>query len=713
MSSPNKKQVINKLKDQKLPNILNWIVTNLNVDELIKCLKEVNPAAAELLERRNVSENSISYINEPTVSGSFDDYRMRVIDTFKDSNIIPIAAFPGPLVFKEDKNVNVDYANDLQWPIFYLSIIKSRGKNTYTTSCVKVATFNNLLNIKKKTTITQILVDDQKLNAHDISEEFRKFLLKHGLAAKSGTKKSLDKGDGKFENYDVYTITNAGDYNGIDTDSFLMPYGKGKDIWEKVDDRPNDIYFIYSVRFYDENLKKLWNSHIQNSRCVLLATSDRMGDNKYLINRYNKMNRWELEWYNEKEIEKHCKKGQWEDTFPKLDREKITEELNKRYQENLLYSNRVFPGYVNGDNWKDQVGDGLDLRTQYKNADWMQREIPSEGRLLPQFNIGFDRNGNPVYKPKNYERVSFTSSSSQGGGAGGGGAGGDNGGGKEDEEIGATGATVAKYLKFGELQSAAAERNVYIAGVRERKGNRDFLSYMFDPHKNSGPSWSGTKKSISPSWKSERQIINLINKKEKSYRPTKSGVRSFMKLDNVMLPDSKFNFGTDLQLQPLHPMQFGYMKKAMKKWPVDRSYGQLYPLGKDAFFKGRHKGVSSTFSEQFSKEHGLWSRPKMVPNNTFVAQFQFGKKKKKSCFGSSNNYNATVGKGRINDWNRRGIMNHYTGKPMAGLSRVEYGYNGTQGVYGGYTGVAGYPALSKQTIEQGLVPVKMVAGRRK
>lgn len=700
-----KEAIIKKLEKLKLPDILNWIVTNLNIDKLITCLKEVNPAAAELLERRNVSENSISYINEPTKPGSFDDYRMRVIDTFKGSNIIPIAAFPGPLKFYLTQN-DVDYVNDIQWPIFYVSIIKSKGKTT--TSDVKVATFNKLIEKIKPQSIQSVLLDNEKLDAHDISEAFRKFLIKNRLAVNSLNKKKLMNGE-NIKEYAIYIMNNTNGYDGIDTDSFLMPYGIGKNIWEKVDDKLNNIYFIYSVRFYDEKLKELWNNHIENSRCVLLATSDRMGKNKYLINRYNKKNKWEQEWYNEDEIKKHCTKDDpWKDTFPKLKHNKITEELNKRYQENLLYSNRIFPGYVSEENWEDQVGNNLDLRTQYDNPKWMERQI-EDPRLLPEFNIKFNKDDKPDYQNPTYKKVQFppglvgTSDQnpleSQGGGA------------ADDGATGATGTNPKS--KFGELQSAAAEKNLYIAGVRESGGKRDFLSYMFDPHKNNGPSWNGTKKSASPSWKSERQVLNLINKKEKSYRPTKSGVKSFMKLENIMLPESKFKFGSDLQLQPLHPMQFGYMKKAIKKWPVDRSYGQLYPLGKDAFFKGRHKGVSSTFSEQFSKRHGLWSKPKMVPNNTFVAQFQFGKKKKKSCFGSSNNYNATVGKGRVNDWNRMGIVNHYTGHPMAGLSKVKYGYNGTQGVYGGYTGVGGYPALSNQTIEQGLVPVRMVSGRRK
>ena len=51
------------------------------------------------------------------------------------------------------------------------------------------------------------------------------------------------------------------------------------------------------------------------------------------------------------------------------------------------------------------------------------------------------------------------------------------------------------------------------------------------------------------------------------------------------------------------------------------------------------------------------------------------------------------------------MYNSYTGKYQSGIADNRYGYRGTQGPYGGYTGAAGFPAFSTQTLQQGLVPI--------
>jgi hypothetical protein len=217
---------------------------------------------------------------------------------------------------------------------------------------------------------------------------------------------------------------------------------------------------------------------------------------------------------------------------------------------------------------------------------------------------------------------------------------------------------------------------------------------MFDPK---NKKWKKDRnKEFKGEWKSENQIQDILEKRKSTTRPTQKGLEGFMELQNLELPANKFAYGRDMQLEPLHYSQFGYMQNAASKWPVNRSYGQLYPLGKDAFFKGRHKGVSSTFSQKFSEDHGLWEPVKRVQRPRYFGEFQYGgmSRKKSHCFGSS----------EPNSWTRGGIMNGYTGKRMAGIADNLYGYKGTQAAWGGYTGVGGAPSFSTQSIMQGLVP---------
>ena len=83
--------------------------------------------------------------------------------------------------------------------------------------------------------------------------------------------------------------------------------------------------------------------------------------------------------------------------------------------------------------------------------------------------------------------------------------------------------------------------------------------------------------------------------------------------------------------------------------------GQLFalPAGPSAYFKGPHKGISSTFSEQFAIQHGLAHPPNRRMRNgpknfngknsrgplrERRAEFQFGRQKRRkgnSCFGTS------------------------------------------------------------------------------
>jgi hypothetical protein len=179
------------------------------------------------------------------------------------------------------------------------------------------------------------------------------------------------------------------------------------------------------------------------------------------------------------------------------------------------------------------------------------------------------------------------------------------------------GRQVQKIQRFG------ARRNMYITAIKgsgkSKSKSLKFLTYGFKNGK-----WD--KKG---SWKSFDSI-----KKSKQFngKTSKAGLQNFFGLKNLYINKSA-GFGSKnggcktIALQPVHPMSFGYARKGCNE---DRTYGQLFPLGKNAYVKGQHKGVSSTFSEAFAKRHGLYpASPSKIPNKWTYNQSQFGKKKKK------------------------------------------------------------------------------------
>jgi len=354
-------------------------------------------------------------------------------------------------------------------------------------------------------------------------------------------------------------------------------------------------------------------------------------------------------------------------------------------------------------------------------------------------------------------------------------------------------------LFFG-LQQKAAHRNMYMTTARMGTRGPKFQVYSFKNGK-----WS------KPSWKSARMILK---EKEFKGKTSKKGLLEFLGLKDLF-PSSKFG---DCQLPPLQPSSFGYIKRTkFGNCSNDRTYGQLFPLGKYAYVDGLHRGVSSNFSEAFAKSKGLYPPPRTrVKNKWTYNQMQFGglpgafewknnpeqeaimaafgkkkrkrtvkkkvvkkkvvkkkvvkkkvvkkkkpsstlikkaiklgirvtigkttrryktekvlkkqiktaeqklkkssfgstkkkvgvikrkkttkkkvtrsnnlslKKKKKSCFGMK--------KTKPNEWGP--VMNAYTGRPIFGIPNNQYGYKGTQPVFGGNTGVVGYSGLGSQT----------------
>jgi hypothetical protein len=234
-----------------------------------------------------------------------------------------------------------------------------------------------------------------------------------------------------------------------------------------------------------------------------------------------------------------------------------------------------------------------------------------------------------------------------------------------------------------QLREFLARYNINTAGMKFGKtpNSHKFLVYLFD-EKNKDWMRSRDKKPKAQ-WKTMKQLADIVKYKEKHNmhkKVSKFGLSNFMSFDDVYLNKKQFNYGKDIQFKPLPPSQFGYLNEYSKKhgFPVQRNGFQLYPLGKDAYFKGRHQGVSATFSEEFSKKHGLWKpqlniqKAKQGPR----PEFQFGQ----SCFGRA----------RPNDYGKE--WNSYTQRYQNGIPKSQYGYHGTQSVGTSFTGIAGYPA---------------------
>lgn len=236
---------------------------------------------------------------------------------------------------------------------------------------------------------------------------------------------------------------------------------------------------------------------------------------------------------------------------------------------------------------------------------------------------------------------------------------------------------------FGNLQRRAAMKNLYVTGVKFGKSPK-FYTYMFSPENRN---WMKNKKGdVVGKWLSGSSLERKI-KELNVPRVSDKTTKAFMQFQDVMIPAKEFEKDPVEQLSPLQPSAFGYMQKVL----------QLYPLGKGAYLKGPHQGVSSTYSQAYSERHGLWNMPKTVPvKRSSVPEFQYGmQRKKSSCFG------------KANEWSTKGPLNAWTGRRIPGIEKYSYGYRGTQSVYGGNTGVAGYPSLGSQQLRQGLVPFKV------
>ena len=558
------------------------------------------------------------------------------------------------------------------------------------------------------------------------------------------------------QRYNLIELKVKGDYNqkDIDLDYFIVPYGRGS-AWTNMDE--TGYHHIYSDRYYPD-IKEYWENNVKNTNCGLLAYDENRNpkEGQFLV-KYYENKKFKMDWMSKKEMETKCEK-QTDVNFYNgkiFNPADITQELNSLVEGAPHYYTRVFGDYATGPFWKEKV----DMRTY--DASKYRRMMPKTNPLITnhgEHNVDKDKSG--------YDRARGGGGDGGGGDGEGVGASGAGEGASAKGDFGSRysgfGLTPVEYgvttvaslnreinerngipfmgpdflipgdtkvnackikllnqaveaiLKgrreagyaFGrnvrcssseKLQRNAAKGNVYLLGARfgsklgskfgSGNSSRDkLLAMVFNPK--SG--WSGS----GPKWMSSKELSGAVND-GLSQRVSKEGISNFMKLGNLQIPEQHFK-ELSVQFGALEPSAFGYNQKVLKKLNKEQSGHQLYPLGKGAYLKGKHAGVSATYSQQHSERLGLWPKPKPVSRMVPKSQAQFGR----SCFGKT-----VKAKNSPNNWSNNSIISAYTGKPMPGINRAVYGVNGTQGVYGGFTGTGGYPALSDMTISQGLVPL--------
>lgn len=681
--------ILEQLKTKSVIEIIQWIVTNLEVTQLIECLKEINISSYNaFVQEKELSKDVTGTfpVNFPYQAGSIEDTLLGIIEMSKTSRYIPIGYIPKLLPkAHSDKPMKIS--------IVYLLKVKGKKKN-YCTGTAEIATIDEFINLvigSQKDDIT--IPEDERIDTKDIKRSFTNLLVKLQEVKVHG-KKFVDVIKKKKK-----TTVQFNNEKPKDIDLFLMPYGMGT-AWEyEKEEKKQGVYHIYS-RLFEPNKHDQWDQYFKDgkSNCALLAFDDSRPCSKYFVKRYEHNGKFdEYGWYRKEDLKNYCN-GTWNSEKLKVREE--AQYLNN-VKKGVPFHTRVYGKWMPKNIWKSNEDLRMYTRGMYKsrlptdiienidNCDNKQKATEESfvegatgatgelswllGAMNPDENDDEQR-----AQIKRIQNVYKDSESCM--------------------------LNAQEYSSFGTLQLAAAKKNVYITGVRF--GNKPkFYAYLFN--KNNEKKWQEdrTTKNIKGQWLGEQQLIKVLQG-QKSPRVSENTTRAFKKFENVMMPVTEFNYGTDVQLNPLHPSAFGYVQK-QKVWPINRSHGQLFPLGKDAFFKGPHQGVSSTFSEQFSKKHGLWNSVPVVPEKQkIVGQFQYGnnmRKKKKSCFGSS----------EPNMWTRNGVKNFYTGRTMSGIPNNQYGYKGTQWVFGGNTGLRGYPGLSNQNVRQGLLPRRSVVGIKK
>jgi hypothetical protein len=779
--------ILNKLKDKPVLEIIEWMASNLNIEQLIGCLKEINPVDYDRFVQQNIQvpkspQMSRVPINFPVAPESFDDVKMYVINITKKSNIIPIAIFPTCMysTIKMKSKLVVDFSdvyNDrelkksykarkeiidkVQKPIVdeivnlirdkitrsNLALGKIRERPFYTVIYAEKlpnGDISDYLNTGSITDITSRLKEKpNKIKSksgftaikayrylYHFMEIYFKILqgafdIKPNLMSitryGSGGNTEIPSGIKLISGVGVgVTLIDrmiqpeAPNIENWNIDVFLMPYGLG-DGWIQ---KPNQLYYpVHSERqlvgeldnYFDISKGKPWNV-FTNSTCVLLAY-DLSKSKPFLIQNYNQVGKpTNIQWKSEKELG-DCVQLDIRSGIQKLNATSVTNDLNN-FENKLLaapYASRVYGEFTNTVQWENPGT--TDLRFQDVNADVFLKRYVAEGSepFTAATQDAMDKAINTI------KTVNSISDSVDEGAIG----------------AGASGPIRDIDSSFGRLQRVAAKRNVYITGARFGKSGLNFLTFMFDP---STQKWAtDPKKKFNGKWKSETELKGMLSQSS-STTPTTKGIHNFFEMKDMKLNQSQFKFGKDYQLPPVHYSSFGYYQKAMEVMNKREQGPQLYPLGKYAYLKGPHAGVSATFSEADSRSLGLWPAPRMSKaSGQNMSEFQFGQPKYASQFGKSKYASQfgrqlktvksptkktvksptkktvkshtkktkqivslskltklkkhSFGNAKPNDYSM--VTSAYTGKLFPGIEKARYSFNGTQGTSAGFTGIVG------------------------
>jgi hypothetical protein len=770
--------ILNKLKDKPVLEIIEWMASNLNIEQLIGCLKEINPVDYDRFVQQNIQvpkspQMSRVPINFPVAPESFDDVKMYVINITKNSNIIPIAIFPlsmydtklmGTNLIKTDKHKNdvekerhdagiVERAfshtkklkmSDLAlkqgkeyayYSIVYAEKLSSGEISEYMNNASipeilqMVQSTKTVNKINKKLTYLRLynsLFRFMEIYFRIVSSMFNTF--KEGSKVRNSVMEITKYPNDKIATPNkIKLIYNYGVGVTIDDryipqnikiidenlEVFIMPYGLG-DAWTTEAGQP--YYPIQSEGQVNKSIlgKYFKNKKFVDSTCVLLAY-DLSKSKPFLIQNYNQHgNPTTIQWKSEKELG-DCVQLDTRSGIQKLNATSVTNALNN-FENKLLaapYASRVYGEFTNTNQWENPGT--TDLRFQDVNADVFLNRSVAEG-TEPFTEATQDA------MDKAIKTVNSISDSVDEGAIG----------------AGASGPIRDIDSSFGRLQRVAAKRNVYITGARFGKSGLNFLTFMFDP---STQKWAtDPKKKFNGKWKSETELKGMLSQSS-STTPTTKGIHNFFEMKDMKLNQSQFKFGKDYQLPPVHYSSFGYYQKAMEVMNKREQGPQLYPLGKYAYLKGPHAGVSATFSEADSRSLGLWPAPRMSKaSGQNMSEFQFGQPKYASQFGRQlktvksptkktvksptkktvksptkktvkSPTKKTVksptkktkqivslskltklkkhsfGNAKPNDYSM--VTSAYTGKLFPGIEKARYSFNGTQGTSAGFTGIVG------------------------
>lgn len=709
------KKLIDKLKVKPVSAIINWMVENMPLSDLMECIRTINPKLEENLASSAKASSSVQNITggiskmtlgagipvnavNAVVAYSMKNYesderkKIDFIERTRDLNVVPIGFIPANLskykelefVYITDKSQIENYNSDDGANI---RIVES---DTFTGIEMKITGKSGVWNpinnkLPAKTITLKILM-----------QYFRGFLELYFTGYKTyhieDEYKLYDKpvSDTKYKKK-VY----------IDTDRFLIPYGVGNAWTYSKDESKYGVYQIYSFIFMDKNINNLDSKNpfviiynkLKGTNSILLAYDVNSKEGKpYYVRTYNYVTGLSaIFWRSENDINNGV-----ETTDPRT-KKKVLLSLTEPISKITNYGPPLNLKKIN----EGFLVDNVPFYMRISNIHITEDEKYKWGNVITQIpNLNLR-----TYQIGPYDFSLYIELL----------------GGAEGSDIGA-GPSGGIKSRFGAIQRMAARKNIYITGVKFGNTTNLYHAYMFD-HNNEA-SWRHNRdsKTFTGEWVDEKELSRLLDSPDTNKKPTIKGLTQFGMFKNVFVP-MEVHRQMDVHLPPMNPMSFGYIQKARALTPnkfKSSSFGkmssnwdgQLYPLGQNAYISGPHQGVSSNFSQQFSEEHGLWNPVlKPVIQKPLMGQFQFGANfgaKRSHCFGSSNFGKSSFGKsgfGKPNDWETNGIINSYTGGRMSGISNSMYGYNGTQSVYGGNTGVSGYPALSRQTM--GLVPFRM------